>query len=232
MTVYKFNPYSFSKIDSYNQCPRKFWNQYVEKLPRKQQDRTPLLKGGAVHSILEHFPEKSTHKLAPKYHHVIAPFLESELGHHYLMRQSTREFNLGLTVDLEPTTYSDKKALFKGSVDYVCIIDGVLHLIDWKTGKAKDLKWQSFDQLMMYAIYFFIRYPDIDRINISYVYVEHNCENLLELDRKYFDNYVGQFMGYIDNIENDEQFLPKPQRLCEYCDFMDDCSGKGYINIQ
>lgn len=221
----RFAPYSFSKMDTYVQCPKKFQFSYIDKLPKKPQDLTPLLKGGAVHNILELHPEPATHKLAPQYQHIVDEFLATELGQKSLKTESVREYKLGIDKELKPCKYSDKKALFRGIVDYIHTDENVLHLKDWKTGKAKELKWQNFSQLIFYAIYFFQKYPTIDKIYISYIYVEHNTHNSLLLERQYLDNYKVKMLSIIKDIETDQVFEKKPQRLCDWCDYQEHCQG-------
>lgn len=221
----RFAPYSFSRLATHKQCARKFKYNYVDKVPVEYTDRTALLKGGAVHSIIEFYPNPSSHKLAGKYKHIVDNFIRTKLGEKYLSKSSIREFDFGLTPDLNICEYSSKDALFRGSVDYVCVVDNVLHLIDWKTGKYKEQNWQSYDQLMFYAIYFFKRYPAINKIKISYVYVEHeDHENSLELTRDNLSNYVSELMGLITNVETDEHYNRNPSKLCGYCDFNKHCS--------
>lgn len=221
-----FAPYSYSRLSVHKQCPRKFHYTYVMKLPKKPGDITPLLKGGAVHSILENHPEKSSHKLAPKYIHIADNFLRTRLGKRYLSESSIREFSFGLLSNFTPTEYSDKKAVFRGSVDYICVIDGRLHLIDWKTGKLKEEKWQDFDQLMFYAVYFFHRYPNVDEIKISYVYVEHeDHENSITLHRDFLPSYRGQLKAQILETELDSEYPKSKGPLCNYCDFQEHCDS-------
>lgn len=222
----KFAPYSFSKLNCHVQCNRKFKYGYIDRAPKDKRDITALLKGGAVHSILENFPSPSTHKLAPKYQHIADKFILTNLGQKYLLENSTREFNFGLTSNFEPTGYSSKDAMFRGSVDFMCIINDVLNLIDWKTGKYKEPKWQEFTQLMLYAIYFFVCYPSINKIRVSYVYIEHeNLENELILERKYLENYKSDLLTMIDNAENDVLFEKHIGPLCNYCDFKTHCDS-------
>jgi hypothetical protein len=201
----------------HQQCNRKFKFRYLDKAPKGKSDITALLKGGAIHSILENYPTPSTHKIAPRYQHIVDKFIATKVGKKYLNEQSIREYNFGLTYDLKPTTYGDKQGLFKGSIDFICTLDNILHLIDWKSGKYKELKWQDFDQLMFYAIYFFKLYPKIDTIKISYVYVEHDgMENDITLERKYLDNYIKQLMKQINEAESDVEFKKNPTKLCDY----------------
>lgn len=222
----KYTPYSFSKLSTHKHCNRKFKYNYIDKAPKDRIDMTALLKGGAVHSILEHYPESSTHKLAPKYQHIADKFIATNLGEKYLSHDSIREFNFGLTKELTPTTYSDKEALFRGSIDFICTIDDVLHLIDWKTGKYKEPKWQQYDQLMFYGIYFFQRYENIDTIKISYVYIEHeDHENAITLERQYIDTYVSELLELVNATENDIDFIKNPGPLCNWCEFKSHCNN-------
>ena len=221
----KYAPYSFSKLSTHYNCNRKFKYAYIEKPQKDYKDMTALLKGGAVHNILENFPQQSTHKLAPQYQHIVDNFIKTNLGKKYLYSESIREYDFGLTTTLEPTTYNDKSALFRGSIDYVCVIDDILHLIDWKSGKAKPQSYQSYNQLMFYAIYFFKKYENIDKIKISYVYIEHeNIENDILLERKYLNNYITELITLIKNVESDEIFEKNVTKLCEYCEYYTHCS--------
>lgn len=232
MSTWKFTPYSFSKVATHKGCNRKFKYNYIDKAPRQKRDMTALLKGGALHSILEHFPEATNHKLASKYFHIAEKFLKSELGIKYFNVKSIRELSFGLDENLQPCEYSDKKAIFKGFIDYICTVDDVLHLVDWKSGKYKDQKFQDYSQLLYYAIFFFKKYPTINKINISYVYIEHeNLENVLTLERQYLDNYIDDLMSSIYAVENDVEFKKNVGPLCNYCDFQEHCNNDVWNNI-
>jgi CRISPR/Cas system-associated exonuclease Cas4 (RecB family) len=221
----KYSPYSFSRLGCHDGCNRQFKYKYIDKIPEGPRDMTALLKGGAVHSILEYYPKTTTHKLAPKYQHIADKFVTSRLGAKYLTKESTRELRFGLDENLEPCGYSYKKAIFRGSIDFVAPVNDLLHLIDWKTGKLKDIRWQNFNQLMFYAIYFFKRYPSINHIKISYVYIEHDTENDVLLERQYLQNYIDQLMELIHCTENDTEFKKNPTKLCDWCPYQLHCES-------
>lgn len=222
----KYAPYSYSKLSTHKQCGRKFKYVFIDKATKNKTDMTALLKGRAVHSILENYPDKSSHKLVEKYQHIADQFIRSKLGEKYLSKDSIREFKFGLNDQLQPTSYSDKEAIFRGAIDFICTIDDVLHLCDWKTGKYKEQMWQDYDQLMFYAIYFFQRYPTINTIKISYVYVEYiDIENDLILERKHLHTYIDELMQLIKNAEEDQVFSKNESRLCEWCEFKDHCAS-------
>ena len=220
----KFSPYSYSRIAVYQTCPRKFKYSYIDKLPKKPQDMTALLKGGALHHILEHYPESSTHKLAPKYQHIADSFIATRSGQEILCNESHREMNIGLDKNLKECKYGSKEAMFRGSIDFFTFKAGFLWIVDYKSGKRKEQKWQSYDQNMFYAIWFFQKYSKIDKIKITYQYIEHeNYDNSLMLERRYLDNYKNTLLTNINNIETDEVFDITVGPLCNWCDFQEHC---------
>ena len=113
----KFAPYSFSKLNTHKSCNRKFKYNYIDKAPRDKTDMTALLKGGAIHSIIEHHPEPTTHKLAPKYQHIVDNFICTNLGEKYLTQDSIREFDFGLTQDLQPTQPTNAADIYYNNHD-------------------------------------------------------------------------------------------------------------------
>lgn len=222
----KYSPYSFSKIATHISCPRKFKFIYVDKIKIPFVTTEALRKGRAVHSILEDFPNPCYQKNANDYIHIVNDFLKTHIAQKLLFRESIREYKFGLNHELNACEYKDKNALFRGSIDYMCVIDKELYLCDWKTGKYKEQQYQDFRQLLFYAIYFFLTRPNIDTINIFYVYVEHgNTYNELKLERKYLDNYKKDFLTAISNIEKDVFFKQSFSKLCAYCDFNTQCDG-------
>ena len=219
-----FTPYSFSTLSMFDQCRRKFKYAKIDKAPKSKKDMTPLIKGGAVHSILEHFPAPSPHKRANEYQYIVDKFVGSSLGKKYLFTECVSEFNFGLSKILQPCNYSDKEALFRGKIDHICIIDNILHLVDFKSGKYHDEKWQNYDQLLFYAIYFFISRPEINNIKISYVYIEHSdMENSIILDRKYLKIYAKSLIKIIQAVEKEEIFPKCISPLCFWCEYKEYC---------
>lgn len=219
---YNLLPLSFSSLNNYKNCPRQFKYTKLDKIPEGPRDMTALLKGGAVHDILEKFPETSNHKLAKKYFHIAENFIKSELGMKYIFTKSSREYAFGLDEQFKELSFFDKSAIFRGKIDHICIIDNVLHVIDWKTGKYREEKWQDYDQLLFYSVFLFEKY-NVDKIRISFVYVEHNIENPLVLLRENLDSYKTQLKGSIQTLLEDKEFKKNPTKLCNWCPFQKHC---------
>lgn len=225
----KFSPYSFSKISLWNQCPKKFKYKYIDKIEQTEINDKSLKRGLSFHSILENYNGEESSIIDD----TIFRFVKSELGQKYLISQvldkSIRELQIGLKYEdgkfiiVDNCSYS-KSLAFYGKIDYVCIIDNVLNLIDWKSGKYKDIKYQDYNQLLYYAIYFFLKEPKINKIRISFVYIEHFLENDMILSREYLDKYIQSFKESISNVEY-SNFEKKPNMFCSNCPFNEYCKN-------
>lgn len=220
-------PLSFSSLSNFKQCKRKFRYDKIDKLPREFKMSEPLIKGGAVHDILEHFPNQSNHEYAKTYEYIIQEFLKTDIAKKYLFTKSTREFSFGLTPNLKLTDFFNKKSLFRGKIDHICIIDGVLFLVDWKTGKVKEQRYQDFTQLLFYAVVMFLKNSSIKEIDISYVYVEHGQENKLRLLRDNLESYLGELLNLIYSVLSEKEYPKTITPLCDWCDFQEICQNEG-----
>ena len=71
----------------------------------------------------------------------------------------------------------------------------------------------------MYALWFFREYKDVDEIEMTYVFVEHNKEHKYTFKRKYLQNYATTYSNKITKIEKCDNFYKKETGLCLYCDY-------------
>ena len=136
----KYAPFSFSKINLFEQCPLKFKFQYIDKLgtfiPNLATER-----GSFIHTLLENDTKSKPTKFkftiaTPKEQNecidIFIAFKKSELGQRYLEVPSEAEVHFGMKfIDgvLSPCSYYDKEALFRGKIDLV-MEDYDEHIID------------------------------------------------------------------------------------------------------
>lgn len=250
----RYSPYSFSKIATYAQCPKKFWFIYLSKLPKRKIFSEHLYKGKVVHALLEHIrgdnqitrdvietcvranpfdkdPEikmvqtdllKESIQIVQHYQNSL---FETSKG--YLKSKANTEIEVSYDVNFKLTDYWDKSSFYRGYVDLQILDDPIvdLHLVDWKTGKLVQPQWQNYQQLINYAIYFFMTDSSINTIKISYVYVQHCQENSLMLKREYLPQYLKSFLEVIKKLEDDSEFERNPSKLCDWCDFRELCKS-------
>ena len=236
--------YSYSRISTFLQCPKKYEFTYIQNLPKQMNNA--LIKGSKVHSILENIDTfikyKKTQKNTtlmdshnttlvknskllntfenPEYSSIVENFIKSPLGE-LLKYPNSREVEIFLDKDFNPTL---KDKYFIGYIDRVNFTNAGIEIIDFKTGRYKDTKYQDFNQLGLYGIYVMKKY-NLNKVKLRYVYVEHSKENTLEIDIPFTNELTQKYKNIINELENTKEFKKCVTRLCDYCDFKDKCFG-------
>lgn len=237
----KFSPYSYSKIDTFMQCPNKFKLNYIDKISVFNTNKA-LEKGTRVHEIIEFFEPTSYWKLGKFEYSLLEEseqllveqigidFCNSELGKKYLMHSGAlgHELKIGLDTRLQICNYFDDKAMLRGKIDFAIKDGNKLIVVDWKTGKVKEQAYMSNDQVLLYAIWAFNMFPDVIEVQADYVYVEHNDFYSFNFKRDDYKNFTRNYASKIKAIETEEMFNKKTGPLCAYCDYFKQnyCTGK------
>lgn len=268
---------SVSKIKTFTDCKAKFKFSYIEKLPKK--DRDYLTFGKFLHLTLENFYKafingsentlnlemgNAFKKAYESYKDSITEkqFKEArEIVTNYL-NTITHQMSQDILPDVLETEQEfyiniDDKVLLNGFIDRVQVdADGIFHVADYKTSKAKSIKYLKKDkfQLLTYAYVLFLTHPEIKKIRASYILLRaRNCTDcgyiLKEEDgaecpqcnnKKFHIQYITEeldrdevmkieedFLEYAALINVEEAYKPNPNPLCNWCDFIENCPEGG-----
>jgi len=225
----KFTPYSFSRINTFENCPKKFDFNYIQKLgvwvPNLATER-----GSYIHLLLENdTKEKPTKfkftmiddKIQQECIQIYEDFKKSDLGKEYFAYPAEAEVEFGVKKEdgkLVVCSYYDKEALFRGKIDhFIDHKNGLLTMADWKTGKVS--LFPAPLQLAMYALWGFLKYPDVFQIKTSFVYVEHLEEKEYVFKREHLTALKKKVIEKIAQIETAKDFPKKESALCNYCEY-------------
>ena len=241
----KYRPYSFSKISTHQQCPRKFKYFYIDKLPVPEEPQLHLDRGKFIHLLFEHdgdlkevqktkdWKEIKEHKLMTKEDikgalNVYKQFKDSDTGKKLLQNESLlKEFPIGLNGNFEMVSYSSEDVVLRGYLDDLRTINDrtdVAMLIDWKTGHYKHKEEQNWSQLLWYSIALFKRNPELEKIMLVFAYVDHKKTNPKIVKREDLPRYENHLENQIKKIEEDTTFKKVESPLCNYCQFQKHCS--------
>lgn len=106
----------------------------------------------------------------------------------------------------------------------------MLTIVDWKSGgdKSQDTKYFTNDQMVLYAVWAFTKYPDLQDVTTSFVYLEHSTERKETFHREHYSKYVKQLFIDTKAAENGERYKKVVGPLCNWCDFKTygHCSGE------
>jgi len=241
----KYKPYSVSKLGTYNQCPYKFKLNYIDKIKVPFETNKALLKGSHIHKILENnFDYGTSFKTSYVYNQnhmletfeIVRKFENSELGDLFkqLIPISNLEENFAFNFDKELTKYRGDNTHFRGSADLYYVKDNKGFIFDYKSGKDKSKEEFGYDQACMYAIYMFIRYPNIDNVKAVFVFIEHNTTKSYIFTKDQLNAYLEYFKSKVNIIENDNTFKKKPSALCNWCSFKEfgHCTGEDDMEFE
>jgi len=234
----KYNPYSYSKTDSFNSCAYKFKLVYIDKIKETTQN-IHLVKGAYVHYKIEKHGNPDIKEqyfdlpddIREETDKLINIFLSSNRYNELCECNDTiyeQPFALGLNLQDMPYDFKNmKNILYWGKIDKINFLnEHTIHIIDWKTGKYR----QYEKQLKEYAIWAFIKYPKVQVIKCSYEYIEHNCYLEKIFTRDKLMAFATDLVKEFKVIENTKQFPKTISKLCEYCshgpEFMKVCNAQ------
>lgn len=182
-------PWSHSSLSKFTTCPRQFYE--VRILDNfKDEAGEAALWGTYVHKCIEDaikdgaaLPE-NTKKYAPQIWTAIGGALKSVQA----------EKKLAINSKLEPTAWDEGR--WCGSISDILKITGdVALVIDWKLGKIK-----ITHQLKLNALMVFYNYPDIQRVNTSFEWLQFDQRTVDSFTRdqipemwKYFESDLRQY---------------------------------------
>lgn len=229
--IYNLAPYSISKMGTYYQCPMKFKLQYIDKIRVPFTSNVALLKGSHIHKILEHNFDYNTpfktNEIYTESHvqttkEIVQRYENSDLGilTKKLIQKGTLEENFAFDLDGNLVNYRSRNAFFRGSADLYGVHGKQGFIIDYKSGKDKsNVEDFGTDQAKMYALYLFLKFPDIDSVKSTFFFIEHNTKKTYEYTKDKVSEYMQYFKDKTLIIENDKTYRKQESALCEYCDF-------------
>ena len=200
-------PWSFSKIKSFEQCPKKFYHLKVAK-DYKEPETEAMLYGTAVHLAAEEYVRDGK-PLPPEYMYIKAPIdaLCAKQG------EKICELEMGLTADLEPCGFFDDNCWYRGIADLV-IVDRenkLAWVIDYKTGK--NTRYADKGQLELMALCVFKHFPEVETVRGGLLFVV--CNELIkdtydlssagEMWQKWIADYNRMEIAYKNDVWNAHQ---------------------------
>lgn len=235
-----------SRIKTYQQCPRKYYYNYVAKLPRK--DWAHFTLGTFVHGALEYFHadyrndngqlnlkglmkeafRQQREKMKKENIDTDLPaeiLLEAKnLLAEYLKRMET--IGIGseiLSLEEDFSLPLDEKFSVQGIVDRIDRDrDGIMHIKDYKT--TKSIKYMEPFQLQVYGIHLLEKHPDIDRFRGSYIMLRHGGKPIsYDFNAEDVRRQRKTVLDYAIRITEEERWITKPGPLCSWCDFESAC---------
>lgn len=234
---------SASAVKTYEQCPRKYYYNYIKKIPTKQWEHFDL--GNLCHKTLEIFHEiymkdgTSKKSLNSIMSHAFAtarkefprmrkPLVAEakELITTYLLSMKQNGMPNVKGVEKFFSFNLTKNILIRGYLDRLDISkDGKFHIIDYKT--TKNVKYLDDFQLLIYGLWLQREYPETDSFKGSYVLLRHGSKlKSYDFNKEDIERVRKELISYADTIRKEDEWTPIPTILCNWCDFKSICPAQ------
>lgn len=217
--------WSWSRLNDFEQCPRKFQGKYVTKeFPKGDFDAPHFRKGKAVHKALEDYlsdgvviPYPIVYK-GEKFF-VDLKYLTRFLNTLHAAPEKLIEENICFDMNLGRLSWYDKQAWCRVIMDAIVVIGDYALVVDWKTGKVG----RHSDQLKLFAAAAFQMYPQVRRVTTAYIWCEHPTTKPLTASYTYEqkDDLWHEFGDRAELIQmaNESGNWPaKKNMFCKWCD--------------
>jgi len=208
--------WSFSRLNTYENCPRRFFHQYVEKSYR-EPPQEHLTWGTRVHTEMEERvrDKKPLSQATAKWEPYAKTFDDlRDNGAIILVEQK-----LGINKDGEVFVLDDiddERAWGRGIIDVLAADVPKALIADYKTGKVK----KDFTQLHIFAKLVFGLRPDIEVAKLMYIWLKFNKVTTEEVTREQierkWENIVKRVQAMEDAVETGK-FPERPSGLCGWC---------------
>jgi len=204
---------SFSALNNFETCPKKFWHLRVER-DVKEEEGEALKYGKRVHKALELYVDKG--KKMPADLEYLAPHVEK-----FRNLSATRhcEMELAINERYKPVGWFDKDVWIRAKLDLVIIGARRALLVDYKTGKMKD---DGFTQLKLAAAMLMLHFKELECVDMAYLWTQHDgVTTREEFNRADFVQVWNEMMPRLIAFEEAhvrDNFPARPSGLCKnYC---------------
>ena len=204
-------PWSYSRLSTYEDCPKSYWYSYVEGLPGFRPPSPAANRGSDIHTAAEEYL-KGVRKIYP-------PELQKVSAHAMLLKQkkAQSELKLAVTDKWEPCDYKDPNAYLRGIVDILYVEDKTVHVQDWKSGQVYP---GHATQMENYVAITAAHFPEAETYVTRLVYIDQGIVTLPKHTAPARLKPIRMLMdGRIKNAEDDTIFPVQPGQACKWCNY-------------
>lgn len=222
---------SFSRLSVYEACHLRAHYEFALKLPQLERPaddpgRVASERGTLVHEAAEAYikgdgelhAELRRPKVREKLEEVRAAYQE---GRAHVEEEWAYNADWGLT------TWFAEDVWLRVKLDAgVVMAKGLYEVNDWKTGKRFGNEVKHAQQGLLYGISTIMRFPEVERVQISFTYTDHNVVVPRTFDREVLARIVPSWTDRINAMLNDTVHKPKPSKMnCRFCPYRPKKSG-------
>ena len=205
--------WSHSALKDFEGCQRRYQEiKVLKNYPFTETEATRY--GNQVHEAIELYIRDGK-PIPPEYAQfqaVVDAMLKKD-------GRKLAEYEMALTVDLQPTEWKSKDVWVRGIADILIVDDENLTawVGDWKTGNNK---YPDRDQLVLMSIMVFAHFPHIRRVNSALLFIVKNDMVKMSMTREQADKHWWDYRERTARLEAafaNDVWNPNQTPLCGWC---------------
>lgn len=203
-------PWSFSSLQMFEQCPRKFHYIRITKEVKDEMNEVGLWGNRGHQAIAASLKNKVPLRGEWAKYQPIVDRVAASPG------RKNVEVKFGITEDLRPTTFFAKDVWYRGIIDLQVVGTKAACAFDWKFGKVRE----NSDQLKLFAAATFAQYPFVQSAHTMYVWLPHGKTTPQVYYKEEADSLWAEFLPRLARMkkaEETQRWLPNPTGLCHFC---------------
>lgn len=208
--------WSFSRYETYTQCPAKAKYKFLLKLP--DPGGPAMTRGTEIHSMADKFILGKTKKIPAELSSLTKEYVElRKLG---TTGKVQVEQSWGFDSrwnPCSPTDWANCWLRVKLDASYMVVKANTLHVEDHKTGKIKPEP--HADQLGLYGVTGLIVSPNVRAVQARLLYVDHGVTETLVVERDQLKPGIKFWNQRVAPMLKDKRFAPRPGNYCSYCPY-------------
>lgn len=202
--------WSYSRIDSSETCPRKFWHLNVAK-DLKEPESSYQIEGKETHDAFKfYFKNGKPLPLHLRHHEPVLKKIAAMPGEKVVEQQ------IALDANWQPTDWFSKTAWLRVISDLTQLNGPAAVVWDWKTGKQKD----DFTQLRLNAAVTMHLAPEVNAVKMAYYWTKTRNITSAVMTRAELPEFWGTMLGRVQTYQSmydTENFPPRPNPYCKGC---------------
>lgn len=222
---------SWSRLNTFMQCPRKFHLQFISKTFKEEEKSVHLIRGEELHKQLENYVlAKNGQATMPLGFSApvrdTLPYVDRLFT---LYDQVFPEAQLACDVKWQPTDWFGSDTAWRSIWDITGLKPNTCFVGDYKSGKVYPLG-ESFGQLHLSAVMGLNRFKETPEITAAYIYIEHKKIEPVRVTREPTNEvdakgrpvpHLSQVQLYFDQqferVQMEKNFDPIANENCKYC---------------
>ncbi len=210
------DPWGYSKLETFEKCPKKFEFQFIQKLP--QPGSPAMERGSKMHENIEAYLNGWIQELMP----------ECQSFQEAITALKAEKFTAEQAVGLDNAwnqlpDWFDKRTWLRAKTDAMYLSGTHLVIIDFKSGKYRV---PSTDQVELYAIVGSAMFPEAETVTAEYWYLDTGETYSRDYTQAELKELRLKFEKRVAGLYSNETWKPQPSAECRWCPYSKTKGGK------